>query len=247
MLLQIFILSAVSLWALAENFRAEAAFYNREHSADMENLLPGVSRPGNHSYTFYGIMFDAGSTGTRIHVYTFIQKDPGEFPARAAPPGVCECARGPPPLRTRAFAAGHWLCGAKINMLCKDQRQGRGICSCSLLRVASGCERVFLVICETILEFYWEITQMLLDVGDLVSLLGKLLSQVSWERWAEAVGEFLLTYLLLTCRISNLTTWFPFNVNHSTLKDRYRDSFWESVEFIHCNAVIVLLHVKLSF
>uniref|UniRef100_A0A8C8EJB9 nucleoside diphosphate phosphatase n=1 Tax=Oncorhynchus tshawytscha TaxID=74940 RepID=A0A8C8EJB9_ONCTS len=39
-----------------------------------------VSHPVNLSHTFYGIMFDAGSTGTRIHIYTFIQKDPVELP-----------------------------------------------------------------------------------------------------------------------------------------------------------------------
>uniref|UniRef100_A0A3P8UFL5 nucleoside diphosphate phosphatase n=1 Tax=Amphiprion percula TaxID=161767 RepID=A0A3P8UFL5_AMPPE len=34
----------------------------------------------NMSRVFYGIMFDAGSTGTRIHIYKFIQKDPVELP-----------------------------------------------------------------------------------------------------------------------------------------------------------------------
>uniref|UniRef100_A0A8C5EJK5 nucleoside diphosphate phosphatase n=1 Tax=Gouania willdenowi TaxID=441366 RepID=A0A8C5EJK5_GOUWI len=36
--------------------------------------------PVNMSRVFYGIMFDAGSTGTRIHIYKFIQKDPIELP-----------------------------------------------------------------------------------------------------------------------------------------------------------------------
>lgn len=53
----------------------------------MDNQLPPevpvakeevAPRPVNFSRTFYGIMFDAGSTGTRIHIYKFIQKDPGK-------------------------------------------------------------------------------------------------------------------------------------------------------------------------
>ncbi|XP_063146160.1 nucleoside diphosphate phosphatase ENTPD5 isoform X4 [Candoia aspera] len=42
-----------------------------------QDLFPLKMCPANASMgTFYGIMFDAGSTGTRIHIYTFIQRSP---------------------------------------------------------------------------------------------------------------------------------------------------------------------------
>ncbi|XP_025946588.1 ectonucleoside triphosphate diphosphohydrolase 5 isoform X4 [Apteryx rowi] len=42
-----------------------------------QDLFPPNTCPINaKANTFYGIMFDAGSTGTRIHIYTFVQKSP---------------------------------------------------------------------------------------------------------------------------------------------------------------------------
>ncbi|XP_065260493.1 nucleoside diphosphate phosphatase ENTPD5 [Emys orbicularis] len=46
-----------------------------------QGLFPSsVCLANAHTNTFYGIMFDAGSTGTRIHIYTFVQKNPEQPP-----------------------------------------------------------------------------------------------------------------------------------------------------------------------
>uniref|UniRef100_A0A8C3BVF9 nucleoside diphosphate phosphatase n=1 Tax=Cairina moschata TaxID=8855 RepID=A0A8C3BVF9_CAIMO len=46
-----------------------------------QDLFPPNVCPINaKANTFYGIMFDAGSTGTRIHIYTFVQKSPESLP-----------------------------------------------------------------------------------------------------------------------------------------------------------------------
>ncbi|KAF7704391.1 ectonucleoside triphosphate diphosphohydrolase 5 [Silurus meridionalis] len=95
---QMFLLSVVSMWLLAGYFLAEATYYSHplynrhlynyrhriyNHQASMDNQLPPdepteVEVPPPR--TFHGIMFDAGSTGTRIHIYKFIQKDPAGLP-----------------------------------------------------------------------------------------------------------------------------------------------------------------------
>ncbi|TFK12529.1 alpha-actinin-3 [Platysternon megacephalum] len=41
---------------------------------------PSVCLANAHTNAIYGIMFDAGSTGTRIHIYTFVQKNPEQPP-----------------------------------------------------------------------------------------------------------------------------------------------------------------------
>ncbi|XP_068609516.1 ectonucleoside triphosphate diphosphohydrolase 5-like [Brachionichthys hirsutus] len=68
---------------------------------DMSSILPSLSRPANHSSIFYSVMFDAGSTGTRIHVYTFIYRDSVALPVLdnemfySAKPGLSAYADSP--------------------------------------------------------------------------------------------------------------------------------------------------------
>ncbi|TSK58020.1 Ectonucleoside triphosphate diphosphohydrolase 5 [Bagarius yarrelli] len=51
-----------------------------EFGTSIEKILPSVTHRANGSRRFYGIMFDAGSTGTRVHIYRFIQEEPKRLP-----------------------------------------------------------------------------------------------------------------------------------------------------------------------
>ncbi|KAM6912299.1 ectonucleoside triphosphate diphosphohydrolase 5 [Xenentodon cancila] len=70
------------------------------HPPQVHQPPPEASSPVG-SRVFYGVMFDAGSTGTRIHIYKFIQKDPVELPVldnemyHAVKPGLSEYKDNP--------------------------------------------------------------------------------------------------------------------------------------------------------
>ncbi|XP_060773767.1 ectonucleoside triphosphate diphosphohydrolase 5 [Neoarius graeffei] len=75
------VLHLLLLWLLVRGSESQGSMSSGlDLGSSIERILPSVSHRANASQAFYGIMFDAGSTGTRIHVYSFIQREPNRLP-----------------------------------------------------------------------------------------------------------------------------------------------------------------------
>ncbi|KAK7907240.1 hypothetical protein WMY93_015852 [Mugilogobius chulae] len=74
------LLLSLLLCSLPGHSGAQVGSFFLDLTQGFSSLLPSLSRPANHSRIRYAVMFDAGSTGTRIHVYTFIQSDTDKLP-----------------------------------------------------------------------------------------------------------------------------------------------------------------------
>lgn len=73
------VLHLLLLWLLVRSSEPQGYVGNGLGlGANIEKILPSVTHRANGSRSFYGIMFDAGSTGTRVHIYNFIQKGSSE-------------------------------------------------------------------------------------------------------------------------------------------------------------------------